>query len=294
MPRGSVARYLAQYTPFEVRGLTRNPDSKAAQELKLLGIEVFQCDINDSASLDRALEGMYGIFITTDYYQPEILANPQHEIEQGKRMADAAKRAQIKHIIHSSLPSISQMSQGKYNDVHHFDNKAKITNYLYSLNLPVTVVRYGFYMSNWIETPEMFQPDPETPGGYCVGVPVSPQTQVPLFDTVDDGGSCVGYCFLNPRETIGKTYDLAYSYKSFDQMAHIMSKRAGAPIRAVQLDEQAIAQHPMYKNHEILRTFQFFSEYHQFTDESLHKTRETFGGLTDFGGYLTHIEWKLK
>ncbi|KAJ1972972.1 hypothetical protein H4R34_005231 [Dimargaris verticillata] len=106
--------------------------------------------------------------------------------------------------------------------------------------------------------PQIFQPDPNTAGGYCLGVPVSPQTQVPLFDMVDDGGSCVGYCFLNPQETIGKMYDLAYSYKSFDQMAQIMSKRAGVSICAVQLDEQVIAQHPLYQSHNILCMFQCF------------------------------------
>ncbi len=58
---GAVARELIA-RGYQVRGLTRNPDSDASIALGSLGIDMVRGDFDDPGSLDRALEGAYGAF----------------------------------------------------------------------------------------------------------------------------------------------------------------------------------------------------------------------------------------
>ena len=58
---GAVTRRLLD-RGFRVRGLTRNPQKPEAQALAEQGAEVVQGDMEDRSSIDRVLEGAYGVF----------------------------------------------------------------------------------------------------------------------------------------------------------------------------------------------------------------------------------------
>ena len=58
---GAVARSLLD-RGFCVRALTRNPQKPEAQALADQGAEVVQGDMEDRSSMERALEGAYGVF----------------------------------------------------------------------------------------------------------------------------------------------------------------------------------------------------------------------------------------
>ena len=58
---GATARHLLN-KGWAVRGLTRNPNSPAAQALAGAGAKVVQGDLDDRPSLDAALAGVYGVF----------------------------------------------------------------------------------------------------------------------------------------------------------------------------------------------------------------------------------------
>src|SRR5229473_503697 len=62
---GAVARAL-QGTGFHLRGLTRTPDSERAAALARHGLEVVQGDLDDEATLRRALAGVWGVFGVQD------------------------------------------------------------------------------------------------------------------------------------------------------------------------------------------------------------------------------------
>ena len=57
---GAVARELVD-RGYTVRGLTRNPDSDTSRALTGLGVQMVRGNFDDAASLDRALEGVYGL-----------------------------------------------------------------------------------------------------------------------------------------------------------------------------------------------------------------------------------------
>jgi uncharacterized protein YbjT (DUF2867 family) len=58
---GAVARAL-EGAGFNLRGLTRKPDSGPAAALARQGVEIIKGDLDDEASLRRALAGAWGVF----------------------------------------------------------------------------------------------------------------------------------------------------------------------------------------------------------------------------------------
>jgi uncharacterized protein YbjT (DUF2867 family) len=58
---GAVTRHLLK-EGWQVRALTRKPDSTKARALAALGAEVVQVDTGDPASLRPAFEGAHGVY----------------------------------------------------------------------------------------------------------------------------------------------------------------------------------------------------------------------------------------
>src|ERR1700759_512868 len=58
---GAVAQAL-QGSGFHLRGLSRSPDSQRATALALQGVDIVQGDLDDEATLRRALAGAWGVF----------------------------------------------------------------------------------------------------------------------------------------------------------------------------------------------------------------------------------------
>ncbi|HSU88679.1 MAG TPA: NmrA family NAD(P)-binding protein, partial [Terriglobia bacterium] len=58
---GAVAEAL-QGAGVHLRGLTRTPDSQRAAALARRGIDVVKGDLDDEATLRRALAGVWGVF----------------------------------------------------------------------------------------------------------------------------------------------------------------------------------------------------------------------------------------
>ena len=84
---GAVAQAL-QGTGFHLRGLTRTPDSQRAAALARRGIDVVKGDLDDEATLRRALAGVWGVFGV----QNAAEAGVEREELQGKRLATLAPK----------------------------------------------------------------------------------------------------------------------------------------------------------------------------------------------------------
>src|SRR5581483_4101729 len=85
---GAVARLLVK-RGHRVRALTRDVASKAAQALAALGVELAQGNLEDRASVDRALAGMAAMFSVATPYE----RGPEAETRQSILAADAAAAA---------------------------------------------------------------------------------------------------------------------------------------------------------------------------------------------------------
>ena len=101
---GATLRHLAKRGGFKLRAMTRKPDSDAAKALAALGAEVVAGDLDDAASLERALAGAWGVFAVQNTWE----AGVEKEEEQGKRIAKVARDNGVQHFVYSSVGSAAQ------------------------------------------------------------------------------------------------------------------------------------------------------------------------------------------
>src|SRR5256885_2380582 len=102
---GAVAQAL-RGAGFHLRGLTRKPDSEQAAALKRQGVDVVQGDLDDEASLRRALSGAWGVFGVQNTWE----AGVEREEAQGKRLATLAREAGVEHFGYSAARSTSPVT----------------------------------------------------------------------------------------------------------------------------------------------------------------------------------------
>ena len=98
---GTVARNLLK-DGWKVRALVRDDKKDSAVELVKLGAEIFKGDMANEQSLDKAMEGVYGVFSVQNFWEHGY----EGELKQGKAVADAAKKANVKHFLQSSVPGL--------------------------------------------------------------------------------------------------------------------------------------------------------------------------------------------
>ena len=110
---GAVARHMLA-KGWRLRTLTRNPNSYAAKQLAGQGAELVKGDLDDAASLERAARGVYGIYSVQDFWT----VGAKREVQQGKNLADAAKKAGVEHFVYSSAGGAERNS-----GITHFETK---------------------------------------------------------------------------------------------------------------------------------------------------------------------------
>src|SRR5262245_44894838 len=81
---GAVARELLA-RGHRVRAMTRRPGGDAGRELASLGAEVVAGNLDDEASIQKALSGAWGAFAMQNSWE----AGVEKEETQGKRFAKA-------------------------------------------------------------------------------------------------------------------------------------------------------------------------------------------------------------
>ena len=112
---GSVIRHLLE-RQLTVRALVRDPQSDRAKALAGQGIETAQGDMDDLASLKKAMAGVHGVYSVQDYFT----AGAAREVQEGKNMADTALDAGVEHFVFSSVGGAERRS-----GIPHFETKWK-------------------------------------------------------------------------------------------------------------------------------------------------------------------------
>lgn len=154
---GGVVDVLLSTTDYNVRAISSNPSSDKAKSLldkysehvKSGRFEIVEGNLNDRFSLEKALDGSYGLFAS---FSPSVADGPVEEnpeVSQGKNLVDAAKvsfsrsplvslltfsrsliqAVGITHFVYSSLPSLAKLTHGKRTEVFPFETKALVEEY---------------------------------------------------------------------------------------------------------------------------------------------------------------------
>ncbi|GAA5885624.1 hypothetical protein JCM6882_007499 [Rhodosporidiobolus microsporus] len=200
---GAVAALLAKDPSFVVRAISSNPSGERAQVLinkhreavDAGRLTVVKGDLNDQASLEDALKGSEGVFAAF----PDSL----EQVEQGKKLVDAAKAVNIQHFVYSTLPSVKEITGGKYTQVHIFDHKVQVAEYAKQQLDTVTFIVAGAFYTNLSDAFYVKRED----GIVKFVVPFDPAGKYQWVDERYDNGVFVAAIFSAPRSvTKGKTY----------------------------------------------------------------------------------------
>ncbi|KAM5228164.1 nmrA-like family domain-containing protein 1 isoform 2-T2 [Ctenodactylus gundi] len=219
---GSVARTLLEDGTYRVRVVTRDPEQKAAKELRLQGAEVAQGDQNDEASMERALTGAHAAFIVTNYWEN---CSQEQEVKQGKLLADLSKHLCLQYVVYSGLENIRKVTAGRL-AAGHFDGKGEVEEYFREIGVPMTSVRLPCYFENLLS---YFWPERAPDGkSYLLNLPMG---DVPMDGmSVSDLGPVVLSLMKMPEEYIGQNIGLSTCRHTVEEYAALLSKHTGKTV----------------------------------------------------------------
>ena len=212
---GAVVRALQARGGYVVRALTRNP-AKAAG----LADEVVEADFDAPDTLRQAFEGVYGVFANTNSF-----AGPDtDEIAQGKAMVDAAKTAGVTHFIWSTLPSVAEISDGKF-QVPHFTNKARVDGAVEAAGFDYfTFVEPPFYFQNL--TSPMYPKQPGRDGTPTWSQPMRRDARGIHMGDISELGHLVVGAFEKPEQVgAGQHLSLAGDLLSWDDIITVLRRQ---------------------------------------------------------------------
>ncbi|ROV91522.1 hypothetical protein VMCG_09445 [Cytospora schulzeri] len=160
---GSVAKLLLQHpSQYAVRAVTRDPSSPAAQALAAQGAEVVRADLTVPSSLPAALEGCWGVFGVTNFYDSRVKDDPGSEEQQGRNLVDAAMAAAsasaggggsgggtVECFLWSTLPSSRALSGGRFVS-RIYEGKYHVDDYIREKGFPACFLYTGNFYENMI------------------------------------------------------------------------------------------------------------------------------------------------
>jgi uncharacterized protein YbjT (DUF2867 family) len=212
-----VARMLEK--GWKLRALTRKPDSAPAQALAQQGVELVKGDLEDPASLDRAVQGMYGVFSVQDG-----AVGAAREILQGKNMADAAKKAGVEHFVFNSVGGADRNS-----GISIWERKWEIEKHIRSIGLPATILRPVSFLEDYFF--QMFEIQIMKGTLYS---PVRADKEYQMIATWDIGGF-VQLAFARPKEFIGTELEIAGSALTPAESAKVFTRVLRRPVKFRQI-----------------------------------------------------------
>ncbi len=265
---GAVARHLLQRGNFRVRAFVRDPNKPAAQALKQAGAELVSGNLNDRASLDRALQDVYGVFSVQGFED-----GLETEIRQGKALADAASSTGIQHFVYSSVGSAERNT-----GIPHFDSKFQVEEYIRAIGLPYTIMRPVFFFYNY----NMMRPMLEN---GTLPQPLSPDTKLQQLSE-EDYGKIVALVFERSADFLNRVHEVASVDMTMTEIAAAFSRVFGKTVNYQQIPFEAFEQQA---GEEVTIMYRWFENVGYGAD--LAQLKRDFPAPTDFESYLRDHNW---
>jgi uncharacterized protein YbjT (DUF2867 family) len=224
---GLVRAILAdQSSGFRARAITRKASGDKAAELRKLGAEVVEADLDNEASLAKAFDGAYGAYCVTNFWEH---FTPAREVTQARNMAQAAKAAKLQHVVWSTLEDTRKRVPLTDNrmptlmetyKVPHFDAKGDADAVFAEAGVPTTYLLTSFYWDNLIYFGMGPKKGPD--GKYTFTLPMG-KARLSGIAAEDIGKAAYGI-FKQGTKWIGKRVGIAGDHVTGSQMAADLSK----------------------------------------------------------------------
>jgi len=230
-------------------------------------------------------------------YKPTVYDKSKQidEYNEGKRIADISVAAGASCLIWSSSVHVDQLSNGKFNQVIHFNVKADVEDYIRTLPIKAAFYGPGSFMQNYST---MAAPKPLGDGTYGLFNVLKPESTLPLVD-ITDTGKYVGAVLAEPDKFNGKVLSAATRMYSPNEIASIMSNVTGKTVKYMQMPVQKYAQFmPPGFREPLVEMFQFCDEFGYYGEGTGEKVEETAkaarGKLTELEEYFRREPLKLE
>ncbi|GLI02840.1 NmrA/HSCARG family protein [Phytohabitans aurantiacus] len=260
---GATARHLLAQG-WRVRALVRDDTAPAATALAATGAELVHGDLDDAASIRAAARGVYGIY--------SVQSANDNEIAQGKNVADAAKAANVRHLVYSSVGGVE--SQNRFYVDHGWGaiDKWQIEQHIRELGVPATILRPAGFMEDFTSPARFFQDG-------SLNVAWRDDLVMQLI-AIDDIGAFAALAFSEPGTYLGKSMEITGDRLTAPQIAAALSTAAGRQIPHTQIPLQALWEH----NPEVAKVFTWANETYYDTD--LTPLRNAHATLMEFSTWL--------
>lgn len=204
---------------FSLRAMTRKPEGDAAKNVAAeTGATIVHGDLNDEASLRRALQGAWGVLAVQNTWEAGVEA----EEAQGKRIAKLARESGVQHYVYSSVGSADRKT-----GIPHFENKSRIEDTVRSLKFPSHVIlRPVFFMPNLVS--------PWFLHGDKLITALDPATSLQMI-AVEDIGRYAARVFIDAQRFAGHEIDLAGDAATMPQAAAALGKGLGRALEYVRI-----------------------------------------------------------
>jgi len=239
---GAVIRHMLP-KGWKLRALTRNPVSYSAKELARQGVEVVQGDLEDPSSLERAARGVYGIYSVQDFW----MIGARREVQQGKSLADVAKKVGVRHFVYSSVGGAERNT-----GIPHWESKWEVEKHIRQLSLPATILRPAAFM-------DMYYLD-QVEIGILKGKLADFIRADKPYQTIatDDIGAFVALAFERPEQFIGKELEIAGSELTNAEAVKVFSRVLGKPVKYQKLP---LLLARLVLGNEFYTMFRWFNDY---------------------------------
>jgi uncharacterized protein YbjT (DUF2867 family) len=264
---GGLARAILSDagSQFSVRALTRRVNSDRAAKIAQNGATVVFADADDEESLTRAFEGAYGAFCITNFWEH---FSPERETSQARSMAQAARRAGVRHVVWSTLedtrrwvplddPRLPTLA-GHYK-VPHFDAKGA-ADVFFEGSVPTTRLLTSFYWDNFIGFPGM-GPARDVSGTLTITFPMADK-KLPGI-AAEDIGRCAYGIFKRGQEFVGRTVGIAGELMTGHEIAAKMAEAFGEPVAYLDIQPEAYRRLSIPHALELGNMFQFKRDFQE-------------------------------
>src|SRR5882757_7381747 len=209
---GGVVRAPQAQGQFKVRALTRHPANHRG-----LADEVVEADLNRADTFKAAFEGVYGVFLVTNFAEKGT-----DELKQATAAVQAAKAAGVKHFVWSTLPDVEAISGGKFH-VPHFSGKAKVDR---------IVKDAGFAHHTFVIAPFFYQnlvawtPQKQEDGTLGWALPIDPTVRGIHMGDIRELGAVVAGAFAHPDKAgNGEYLPLVGDFMSFREIVDTLNRQ---------------------------------------------------------------------
>jgi uncharacterized protein YbjT (DUF2867 family) len=267
--QGSAALRHLREKGFTVRALTRDPTKDAARLLVGPRTEVIGGDLNDRASVARALDGVQGVYSVQSSMEQGVEA----EVRQGILLADEAKRNDVRHFVYSSVGSADRNT-----GIPHFDSKYKIEEHIRTTGMRYTILRPTFFMENWLGMRDQINQG-------TLALPLAPETRLQMV-SVDDIGAFVAMAFDRPGHWEGRRVELAGDELTMTELTKVFSRMAG---REVSYEQTPWDEFEKKVGPELATMYRWFQDVGYQAD--IPSLRHEYWKLTSFERWV-HANWQ--